>query len=167
MKYILSLTIFLFLANSSIAQVDTASVFDFWVGNWELTWKHNDGSNGSGTNLIEKTLDGKVIQENFEAKEGNFAGFKGTSLSVYNPNRKTWHQAWADNQGGYFNFVGEFDAERRIFRTEPRKRGDNIIIQRMVFYNISENAITWDWETSNDNGESWKLNWKINYRKVE
>ena len=40
------------------------------------------------------------------------------------------------------------------------------IIQRMVFYNITSTSIVWDWESSSDNGEHWKLLWRINYKKV-
>jgi hypothetical protein len=39
------------------------------------------------------------------------------------------------------------------------------IIQRMVFYNINVNSLTWDWEISRDGGTSWKLQWRINYLK--
>lgn len=35
---------------------DNAHAFDFWVGEWELSWEYADGSKGSGTNLIEKRL---------------------------------------------------------------------------------------------------------------
>jgi hypothetical protein len=35
--------------------------FDFWIGEWELTWAEN----GRGRNVITKILDGKVVQEQF------------------------------------------------------------------------------------------------------
>jgi len=38
----------------------------FWIGEWALTWDNADGTKGRGTNRIEKILDGKVIQENFQ-----------------------------------------------------------------------------------------------------
>jgi len=141
--------------------------FDFWVGNWEVTWDEGDGKLGKGTNLIEKTLDGAVIQENFRILEGNQAGFKGTSLSVYNPQTQTWKQAWADNQGGYFDFTGITENDQRIFQTVERELQDGRkIIQRMRFYDIEENNLTWDWESSFDGGESWTLAWRIFYKKM-
>jgi hypothetical protein len=36
----------------------------------------------------------------------------------------------------------------------------------MVFKNIKANAFTWDWESSVDGGETWKLNWRINYSRI-
>ena len=98
----------LFILSTSLVQAQTETpeaFFDFWVGNWELTWETPDGIEGTGTNLIEKTLDGVVIQENFKALTGTYSGMKGTSLSVYNPQTQTWKQAWADNQGSYFDFT--------------------------------------------------------------
>lgn len=138
-----------------------STLFDFWVGEWDLTWKNADGSIGKGSNRIEKTLDGKVIQENFR----DVKGFKGTSISVFNTQRFTWHQAWADNQGGYFNFVGDIEGDKRIFRTIPRNVNDKTVILRMVFYNIKQDSLDWDWERSDDGGQTWSLQWRINYQR--
>jgi hypothetical protein len=142
--------------------------FDFWLGGWEVTWEEAGGTVGRGTNFIEKTLDGKVIQENFRVNEGQMAGFMGTSISVYNAGTQTWKQAWADNQGGYFDFYGKIDGTKRIFQTEVQEiGGDTLFTQRMVFYNITEDSLKWDWESSIDGGRTWNLNWRINYRKVD
>ncbi|MCR9133659.1 MAG: hypothetical protein NXI08_13840 [bacterium] len=151
----------------AIAQ-STETYFDFWVGNWDLTWQHTDGSEGTGTNLIEKTLDGVVIQENFRALTGAYAGLKGTSLSVYNPQTKTWKQAWADNQGSYFDFTGVVENGQRIFQTEEQTLADGrTLIQRMRFYDIEQDTFKWDWESSFDGGVTWTLNWRIFYRRSE
>lgn len=142
--------------------------FDFWVGKWDVTWDEGEGKIGRGTNHITKTLDEKVIQENFEILEGQSVGFKGTSISVYQPRFKRWKQAWADNNGGYYDFIGKFEGDKRIFQTEvfETKEGKQFT-QRMVFYDIKENSLTWDWESSMDGGKTWKLNWRINYKRIE
>jgi hypothetical protein len=142
--------------------LDAAS-YDFWIGKWGLTWDEGDGKIGRGTNHIEKTLDGTVIQENFRAIDGKSKGFKGTSLSVFNLQTKIWKQAWADNQGGYFDFTGEIEEDKRIFKTAIKKKDDKTIIQRMIFYNISNDSLTWDWQGTQDGGENWNLLWRINY----
>ncbi len=141
---------------------DESAKMDFWVGEWELAWE-----GGKGENRIEKTLDGKVLQENFMGIEGQYAGFKGTSISVFNPQTGSWHQAWADNNGGYINFVGEMDGDKRIFKTIPRQGPDGaVIISRMRFYDIEPDSFTWDWERSTDGGKTWTLNWRINYKRM-
>ena len=141
--------------------------FDFWLGKWEVTWDEGDGKTGKGTNYITRILDGKVIQENFEILEGQTKGFKGTSLTTYQSRFNQWRQAWADNQGGYYDFTGKFEGEKRIFQTAVFDTKDGKkFTQRMVFYNITDNALTWDWEFSNDGGETWSLNWRINYKRI-
>jgi len=168
MKKTILLIICLFSINLITAQDKDSTLFDFWVGKWNVSWENQDGTIGKGTNHIAKTLDGTVIQENFRAiNDSQIAGFKGTSISVYNPNTSIWHQAWADNSGGYFNFIGEIDGDKRIFKTHPVKKEDKVIVLRMVFYDITEDALTWDWERSDDGGENWQLNWRINYTRAE
>lgn len=147
--------------------VDTTAWFDFWVGDWEVSWDEGDGKKGGGTNRIERILNGSVIQENFETTSGQNKGFLGTSITVYNPRAKQWKQAWADSQGGYFDLTGRLDGDKRIFQTAVRKAGDQAIVQRMVFYDIKKDSFTWDWEGSRDGGENWSLLWRINYKRAE
>ena len=148
-----------------LSELDSASYFDFWVGTWRVFYDQGEGVREYGTNVIDKILDGAVIRETFELASGNSAGFKGTSLSVFQPRFNRWKQAWADNQGGYFDFEGEFSDDKRIFKTKVFDRGDKRIQQRMVFYDIKPNSFTWDWEMSEDGGESWRLSWRIFYER--
>jgi len=166
----LTLTLFVILlpllafAQTDISELEANQYFDFWVGEWELSWTDNQGNPGAGTNTIEKTLDDVVIQENFEATEGRLDGYKGRSLSVYNPQRQSWHQAWVDNQGGYIDLKGSVEGDKRIFQTGERAGPQGgTIINRMVFYDIKKDSFTWDWESSQDGGESWSVNWQIQY----
>lgn len=144
-----------------------AELFDFWVGKWDATWDEGNGIIGKGTNEITKKLDDKVIHENFQILEGQSKGFKGTSISVFQPKFKRWKQAWADNQGGYYDFTGEFDQNTRIFKTQNTNKSGNKIVARMVFKEIKENSFLWDWESSEDGGKTWKLLWRINYQRIE
>lgn len=146
-------------------QSDTAAYFDFWLGTWRVFYDQGEGVKEYGTNVIDKILDGTVVRENFELTSGGNAGFKGTSLSVFQPRFNRWKQAWVDNQGGYFDFEGEFTDDKRIFKTQIFGRQGKEIQQRMVFYDITQNSFTWDWEMSEDGGKSWRLNWRIFYQR--
>lgn len=140
--------------------------FDFWLGKWDAVWDEGEGKKGKGRNHITKILNGKVIEENFEILEGQNKGFQGMSISAYHAQFKTWKQSWADNQGTFYYFKGEFEDNKRIFRTETFDTKDGKkFTQRMVFYNITKNSMTWDWESSTDGGSTWKLNWRIFYTK--
>jgi len=158
------------LAFSSIipgfSQEDEKTIFDFWVGKWEVTWDEGNGKIGKGINSITKILGNAVIQENFKIDEGANKGYLGTSISVYNPKNKTWHQGYADNQGAFFSFNGERSGDKRIFKSEAVVQNGKTVIQRMVFYEIKPDAFMWDWESTTDGGSTWKLNWRISYKRL-
>ena len=43
---------------------------------------------------------------------------------------------------------------------------DNVrFLQRMVFYNISDDTLDWNWERSDDRGQTWKQLWVIHYQR--
>ena len=39
------------------------------------------------------------------------------------------------------------------------------LTQRMVFKEIEEDSMTWDWEASKDGGYTWTLSWRIQYKR--
>jgi hypothetical protein len=167
MKKLLSLLFAICLFSSlTIAQSDQldSATYDFWVGKWNANWENANGTKGSGTNHVFKVLDGTVIEENFSITGGPLVGFLDKSISVMDAN-KQWHQAWADNQGGYFDFTGEVIGEKKIFKTKLVEKDGKKIIQRMVFYDIKMDSFTWDWEGTQDGGETWNLLWRINYTR--
>ena len=47
-----------------MAEQSINNEFDFWLGEWYLTWGEND----RGINRIERIMDGAVVQENFESE---------------------------------------------------------------------------------------------------
>ena len=141
-------------------------LFDFWLGDWAVTWKNADGSAGKARNRIIRTLDGQVIEEQFEEDPAD-AGplLRGHSISVLQKATGTWRQSWADNQGGFFAFTASVDGDKRIFATDFTTDGDKIKGQRMIFRNITHDAFMWDWEGTTDGGKSWKLLWQIAYKR--
>lgn len=132
--------------------------FDFWLGEWDLTW----GEDGRGTNRVTSILDGCVIQEEFDGTPS--ISLKGLSVSTFNPASSQWQQTWVDNSGGYLDFVGGFAEGKMILSRDARLQGKPIK-QRMVFYNIEENALDWNWERSEDGGGTWQVVWQIHYQR--
>ena len=149
-------------ASAPAAATQAADLFDFWVGEWALSWRNADGTPGTGRNRITKILDGTVIQEEFETLSGEAPPMlKGRSLSVLS--QGVWRQAWADNQGGFFALRGQVEGDKRIFITEPLQRGGKTVVQRMVFHTITADSLVWDWESSSDGGASSQRQWRIDY----
>jgi hypothetical protein len=136
--------------------------FDFWIGEWNLEWQRNDGQIEKGSNSVKKTLDECVIIEQFNGNSN--PGLKGMSISTFDANRGKWRQTWVDNQGNHIHYCGEMVDGKMVLERVVKVDGQTFH-QRMVYYNITENAIDWDLETSTDNGKTWRLTWRIHYKR--
>ena len=137
--------------------------FDFWLGNWNLTW----GENGRGTNEITRILNGRIIQENFsDIPSDDTSPFKGISVSAYDANNAQWQQTWVDNQGSYLDFIGGFADGKMILMRDATVQ-EKPVTQRMVWHNIQPDALDWAWERSEDNGRTWQTVWAIHYTRTK
>ena len=144
--------------NSAPCSIPEANQFDFWLGEWDVTW----GDDGQGTNKVERIFDGCVILENFDGSPS--MAFKGMSVSTYNTQLGQWQQTWVDNQGSYLDFIGEFKDGRMILSREAIIE-DKLVQQRMVWYSITPNALEWNWDRSEDVGKTWQTLWHIHYKR--
>ena len=162
MKTILLLFPFVISSYAASSQTDTTTWFDFWVGEWALTWKDAKGNIVYGENKISKIHDGQVILEEFKAPS---LGYTGSSYSVFNPRRKEWKQTWVDSQGGYITLTGRKEGGTRIFETsEPVARGKDQLLFRMIFHSITPESFVWEWQSTSDH-KTWKTAWRIEYKK--
>lgn len=148
--------------NPKPCSVPEARQFDFWIGEWQLTWDDGKGGKAVGSNSVTQLFDGCVIQENFKDTAQSFFGI---SVSTYSTLLNKWQQTWVDNQGAYLDFVGEFkDGKMTLERSFTTAKGKKIS-QRMIFYNISRDEMDWNWEKSDDEGKTWTVAWKIHYKR--
>jgi hypothetical protein len=141
---------------------EEASQFDFWLGEWNCEWEDQNGESQQSSNLVRKILNDKVIEENFNGSPG--MNLIGQSYSVYDVNSSKWKQTWVDNSGGYLDFTGGMEGDKMILSRQAEVKG-NKFLQRMVWFNISKEKFDWNWERSDDGGETWKPQWKIRYSR--
>jgi hypothetical protein len=138
--------------------------FDFWVGEWDLTWPGDkSGEAAHGRNTIRRTLDGCVVEENFDG--GTSMPLRGMSVSTFDTRPGKWKQTWVDNQGGYLDFIGEFRNQQMILSRVGSKPDGTRVLQRMVWKNITAEEFDWSWESSSDGGKTWKVVWPIHYKR--
>ena len=138
--------------------------FDFWLGNWALTWPGDKpGQRAHGTNHIVRILDGCVLQEQFDG--GSDMHLRGTSLTTFDTRSGKWKQTWVDNEGGYLDFVGEQRQGQMILSREGVSPKGDKILQRMVWKNIGHDELDWSWEASEDGGKTWQVRWPIHYTR--
>ena len=137
--------------------------FEFWVGEWDLTWPGQNGAPPQhGANSIKRILDGCVVQENFSSQDA--AQLRGTSVSIFDLASGVWKQTWVDNQGSYFDFTGGFKDGSMVLQREATRSGERFL-QRMVWKNITEKEFDWSWESSHDGGKTWQVQWPIHYKR--
>ena len=138
---------------------------DFWIGTWRVSWGAGDQA-GEGTNIITRSLDGCVIEEQFDGGVISGQHFRGMSISIYDQKEAQWRQTWMDNQGGFFDFYGQDLGDDFVFQTRQSVRKPGVIL-RMLFTDITKDSLTWRWQKSEDLGNEWKDLWVISYRRVK
>jgi hypothetical protein len=144
-----------------------ARQFDFWLGEWDLSWSAEqfggeEGTLQTATNVVTKLYGPCVIEENFATSDGSF---QGRSLSVFDTSDALWYQTWVDSSGSYIALSGEFDDEKMVLTTQPNAHDAKTRINRMVFRDIADNSLMWDWQVSTDHGQNWSDLWNITYKR--
>lgn len=136
---------------------------DFWVGDWELTYKAANGQPASSRNRITKTLDGCVILEEFTGGSGT--KLDGRSFSTFDRATKQWRQVWVDNTASYLDFTAaRVDGDMAFVRAVTKD--GKTTHQRMVFRDVKPDSLKWLWQASPD-GQAWTTQWDIDYRRVK
>lgn len=139
---------------------------DFWVGEWDLTWPgNNPGEVAHGTNSVKRLMDNCVVQENFSG--GDAIHLKGMSVSTFDAISGKWKQTWVDNENGYLDFVGEFKDGQMILGREATRPNGTKVLTHMIFKNITGDEFDWSWESSNDGGKTWTVQWPIHYKRQQ
>jgi len=116
--------------------------FDFWVGKWEVTLA--DGS-PAGTNHIERSQDGCLLQEHWNSAR---QGSTGTSFTYYNRELGLWEQLWVDNSGNVLKLRGGPQGKAMVLSSEEMQGADGTSVV---------NRITW---TPGDDGQVRQL-WEL------
>jgi hypothetical protein len=138
------------------ARAVDAHALDFWLGDWRCAW-----SDGSGTNVVTREFDGRVVVERFRAHEPET--FDGMSVSVFD-DATGWRQTWVDSAGGYWHLVGSPLPDGSVGFATPGRVDAEQLFKRMVFTNVAADRFDWRWESSDD-GEHWHERWAIRYSR--
>jgi hypothetical protein len=143
--------------------------FDFWLGEWDLVVKTAtpDGTGWNearGTQHIEARLGGCVIAEHFHA-DGPAQPWAGESVSSWQAGPRRWRQTWVDDQGGYLAFTGGLDNGVMTLDGEPFAKDGKTIQMRMVFLDVTADALRWEWQRSTDGGATWVPRMIIEYTR--
>ena len=133
--------------------------FDFWIGEWDVQpTGAQRGPIGSGaTSVIERQLEGCVIQENW-LPQGPGAG---KSFNIYNSVTRQWEQYYVDTRGTITLYTGTFHDDGNLYY-EATQFGTTSRI-RMTFFNQGPSQVRQLGHISNDGGKTWTVTFDLTY----
>ncbi len=135
--------------------------FDFWLGEWTV---RGPAGKVVGENRLTSLHKGCVLFENWTGA----GGFTGSSLNVYDAERKKWHQTWVDVGGGLLQLDGEFSDGKMVLvgKSAPDAQGV-VTLQRITWTPLPDGRVRQHWETSADGGKTWTSAFDGYYTKVK
>ena len=134
--------------------------FDFWIGEWDVQPTGSArGPLGSGsTSIVERQLEGCVIQENWLPLGGVGAG---KSFNIYNSVSKQWEQYYVDSRGTITLYKGAFKSDGNLYFEADQFGAPNKV--RMTFFNQGPNQVRQLGHISTDGGKTWSVSFDLTY----
>jgi hypothetical protein len=133
--------------------------FDFWIGEWDVQPSGAPRAPiGQGaTSVIERQLDGCVIQENWQPIGGVGAG---KSFNIFNSVTGQWEQYYVDTRGTITHYRGTFKDGALVYLADQFASPNKL---RMTFFNKGPNEVRQFGETSTDGGATWTTTFDLTY----
>ena len=122
--------------------------FDFWIGEWDV--KLASGK-VAGSNRITSIHGGCALIEEWRGA----GGYTGTSLSIYDGERRRWRQTWVDSGGSLLQLDGALSDGTMSLAGETVE-GETRTLQRVRWTPQADGRVRQHWESSEDGGKSWK-----------
>jgi hypothetical protein len=146
-------------ANAKACATPAHRQFDFWRGTWNVT------QNGkvAGTNRIEVVLDGCALLESWTGASGT----TGRSLNIYDATREVWHQTWVDSSGSLLTLEGKFIGGAMVLEgVAAPEKGAASARQRITWTALTNGDVRQFWQSSTDDGRTWKTEFDGLYKRV-
>jgi hypothetical protein len=133
-----------------------ATALDPWIGDWKVV-NASDGSL-AGTNLVEASLDGCAVTENWHGVD---KGDDGMSLFTYDARRHVWDQVWVTQDTSRAGGLKHKTMIAFNYGNVPVFQGKIVsakgtIIDRTSLTPYSDGRVRQKIEWSKDNGKTWQ-----------
>lgn len=152
---------------------DGRTDFDFFLGRWHV---HNrrlrerlkgatDWEEFAGTTVARKVLGGlgNVDEITFERASGRL---EGMTVRLYDPSTQEWSLYWADSVGGSLQtpMIGGFKDGRGEFYAQEIFENQHVL-SRFIWSHITASSCRWEQALSVDGGQSWEINWIMEFNR--
>jgi hypothetical protein len=133
--------------------------FDFVVGNWLV---RDSTGQVTGTTTVSKGYGGCVLIETWRG-----VGSAGESLGVigYRPDSRRWHRDFLDAGGVVLTLEGEM-AGAAMVMTGKDYPAEGVRMHRVAWAPGKDGAIEERWQTSTDEGRSWRVRFYGVYHRI-
>lgn len=141
---------------------DVIRELDFWLGAWDV-----EAENGRslGTSRVTTDLSGCLVEERFETS----AGYRAVSFVHWDFWEETWYRTYIDSEGERVEMSGALDGPALVLtamEAGPGHSGEDLLV-RVRLDPVSSDVVRQVWETSRDEGERWKEDLTLVYRRTE
>ena len=135
------------------------ALFDRLAGTWDVSYEIYDKDGKvrlyHGQVVYSRILDGAALQEIWtsDAHDKEFRPY-GTTIGFHDSKRQRWTEVWVFPEKGYTSIVSGGELDGRIVLTG---RDEDGTIQRWSLSDIQSDSFVWHFESSNDDGKTWRL----------
>ena len=153
--------------------MSSPSDFDFFFGNWTVRNRYlGERLRGSDQwEEFEATSEARplpgVLGNEDEFRTEALGGFVGMSFRFFDPEAKRWSIYWADSRRpGVLDppVFGAFANGSGVFEGTDVLAGKPILV-RFTWTEVDTGAPRWEQAFSADDGESWELNWVMEFTR--
>jgi hypothetical protein len=132
-----------------LADLAPERIFDFYPGEWEML----DGETVELLVSVTPAFGDRGLKVSM--KNPADGAETASALFVYEADKKQWRQTWMSAEGQTITMTGGRDGETIALRVETDTKG-TAKNGRAVFSDITRNAFTYSWQTTEDEGKTWK-----------
>lgn len=153
--------------------MSSPSDFDFFFGSWTVRNRYlGERLRGSDQwEEFEATSEARplpgVLGNEDEFRTEALGGFVGMSFRFFDPEAKRWSIYWADSRRpGVLDppVFGAFANGSGVFEGTDVLAGKPILV-RFTWTEVDTGAPRWEQAFSADGGESWELNWVMEFTR--
>jgi hypothetical protein len=132
--------------------------FDFWLGDWNVTYP---GVAGNSNSTVSLSLDKCLVTETWVGGKGH----TGRNMFAYSADDKSWHGMFADNLGRVHVFEGKIGSGSAEFFGPGVGADGKTVLHRIRVIRINADRVEQSWEKSTDHGATWKMEFRGEYSR--
>lgn len=144
--------------------------FDFLAGEWTISNRRlrapgtDDWEEFPGEATVHSVLGGMASIEELRAAAG---GFIGMGVRVFRPETNEWADHWVGGRNGVVSepMMGTFVDGVGTFTAVEEEDGVEVTA-RSVWDRITPTSCRWHQATSKDGGETWDVNWEMEWQRA-